>query len=254
MPSQHAEIGGSIIARVIACPASVKLSRGVPRTSSDAADRGSMLHEAIVQMHTQGLPASALVGFEGFGQVVTPWDAKYALAPAYKALMAFIGTAKPVKLEQRVHFKNMPAVWGTADVLARDGDHGLVADFKFGSHIVDVTDNPQMLFYAAAALSCGGLPARTKHVTLAVIQPEAPRTLTQHTVPVSRLRQFHAQVEQAVKKANSAEPERIPGSHCLWCPARQKCKGALESLLPPSISAAISARLKRSESETKAKA
>ena len=51
MPEFHSEIGGSNAARVLACPASVRLSRGVPDAEgSHAAQEGTTLHAAALTL------------------------------------------------------------------------------------------------------------------------------------------------------------------------------------------------------------
>jgi len=246
MPAAHAEIGGSTIGRIIECPASVNLiadltksGKIIPGQSSAAADRGSLLHEAIAHMYTKKLSAEALVGYTAFNQSVTQQDARGALVPAMHALKVFTQDTSSVKLEHKVRFPKIPNAWGTADILGLRGDEGLVGDFKFGSGIIAARDNPQMLFYAAAALECRKLPANIAQVTLGIIQPAARNPLHTYTVPIAQVREFGRQVASTAKQAKRKDLTVNPGKHCLWCPARQNCRGGIESQIPPATSAAI---------------
>ena len=47
----------------------------------------------------------------------------------------------------------LPDVFGSADLIGRIGNRAIVLDWKFGDGVpVDVEENPQLLFYTAAAM------------------------------------------------------------------------------------------------------
>ena len=46
----------------------------------------------------------------------------------------------------------LPGVFGSADLIGRIKDRAVVLDWKFGRNEVDVEENEQLLFYAAAAM------------------------------------------------------------------------------------------------------
>ena len=237
MPSAHATIGGSSIERTLACPGSIQAQAKLPRgASSAAADRGTLLHEAMTIMHSEGKTPEQLVGHTGFGQVVTRADARTALLPAYEALKKFIPTGVRVRMETRVKF--LTNVWGTADVLAYDSTTAYVGDFKFGSHGVEAKDNQQLLFYAGAALTCGKLPKNTERIRYAIIQPRAKPILSQHVITVEGLRAFSRRVLDVVPIALGPNPPLNPGAHCKWCGAKPTCP-AIHHRAPQSLSTAL---------------
>jgi len=58
------------------------------------------------------------------------------------------------EVETRVGFGDLlPNVFGSTDLIGRIGKRAVVLDWKFGDGVaVEVEDNPQLLFYAAAAM------------------------------------------------------------------------------------------------------
>ena len=222
MKTAHAPIGGSIAERIIACPGSLTAPPTTPRTSTGAADRGSMLHEVVIGLQ-QGKwerPEDA-IGYTAFGQTLTQADAKSAALPAWRAVQQWSG-AHPVRYEQRVHFRSIKDAFGTADVLAHDG----VLDLKFGTKVVSVKDNAQLLFYLAAALESKRVKKRDVY-RLAIVQPTAPKTLQPTTTTHTQVRHFTEKLKRAVDNAYSGKPDFKGGNHCFFCPARQGCKSRL---------------------------
>lgn len=224
MKTAHAPIGGSIAARIIACPGSLTAPPTTPRTSTGAADRGSMLHEVVIglQQGKWNKPEEA-IGYSAFGQTLTQADAKAAALPAWRALQKWTG-AQPVRYEQRVSFRSLKDAYGTADVLAHDG----VLDLKFGSKVVTAKDNAQLLFYLAAALESRAIKKQDRY-RLAIVQPAAPKTLQPATTTHARVLTYIDTLKRAVDNAYSGKPTFKGGDHCFFCPARQGCRFALIS-------------------------
>lgn len=225
MPSKHAAIGGSTIKRAMRCPASVKLVAELPKDDrpKPAADRGSMLHEAIGIMAEENCSAESLIGYEAFGQRLTREDARKALLPAHAALARFAAST-PIALEVYVRFKIHKDVGGTADILGHDKRVALVGDFKFGERIIEVKNNEQLLFYAAGALDSGAIPKNTTHVQLGIIQPANRKVLTQQRVKLDAVKRFRDVVHKTVDAALlKRDPKFSAGEHCEFCRARQTC-------------------------------
>jgi len=218
--AKHYLIGGSAIARIIRCPGSVRLSAPLQRTSSAAADRGTMLHKMAEIAITKNREPHSLIGYEHAGQVLLPTDAKTALMPALAAYRKFVGEWK-AQLEVRVKFA--PKVGGTADIVAHHKGMGLVGDFKFGFIGVNPNDNEQMLFYAGAAVASGKLPQNTRSFRLAIIQPAARPVLQEADTltPMKRVVEFSHEVMRVAKIAMRDDAPLVPGdTQCQWCPAK----------------------------------
>jgi hypothetical protein len=84
--------------------------------------------------------------------------------------------------------------------------------------------NPQLAFYAAAALESRVFGLRTQQVTLAIIQPGQRPVLDTLALPVSKLHQFAGRVRKAVEQGESASPPMAAGVYCDWCPAFAGCR------------------------------
>lgn len=217
----HFWLGGSIAKRALKCPGSLQYKSS---TSSAAADRGTLLHEAMTRLTTgKAERPEHVVGMSMFGQRVTVRDARMALVPALNAVRTWLD-GRPAKYEVRVKFKSIASAGGTGDVIS---DHG-IADYKFGRMPVDVKKNEQMMFYAAAAIECGKLP-KIPEYSLCIIQPEVKKTPMVDVVSYDELIDITARLKEAAKNAKSKNPRFASGDHCTFCPARQSCRVRLES-------------------------
>jgi len=232
----HFWLGGSIAKRALACPGSLQYKGS---GSSAAADRGTLLHEAMTRLTTGELArVEHAVGMSASGQQITQRDARQALLPALRAVETWLD-GRPARYEVQVKFKSIRQAGGTADVLS---EHG-VADYKFGRMPVEVKKNEQMMFYAAAALECGALPKRPEY-SLCIIQPEVKKTPMVDVVTHDELIDITARLKEAAKNARSSKPRFASGDHCQWCPARQTCRVRVESPF-----AALKAALTRTETK-----
>lgn len=241
--AQHSNVvGGSTAKRVIACPGSVALvAKMPPRPSSKYADTGTLLHNAISEILEGRLTPEGAVGlqYEGITLDQTLLDNK--LLPALMALDEIDPDKKmEYACETVVGFGDvLPDVFGSADLLGRIGDTAYVIDYKFGDGVaVDVEENPQLMFYAAAAM-------RTKEVQwvfegatkieCVIIQP--PYVKRWETRP-RRIELFEHELIRAVKRAQQPDAELASGDHCRWCAAKPVCPlmtGAVDRALRMSV-------------------
>lgn len=219
---KHYWLGGSIAERALACPGS--LNHASDGRSSAAADRGTLLHDAMTKLTTGELarPEHA-VGMRYQNQIVTSQDARAALLPALRAAQTWIDGA-PARYEVKVKFRSIRSAGGTADILAPHG----IADYKFGVKPVSVKGNKQMMFYAAAALEAKELQPR-KEYSLCIIQPAIKKAPMVDTVSHEELIEITARLKEAAANARSRKPRFASGDHCTFCPGRQGCRTRLES-------------------------
>ena len=226
---EHSSIvGGSTAKRVIACPGSVALVSRMPaKPSSTFADRGTLLHNVISQIldNDTALPEDFL-GTTYENEVLTQELIDEKLLPALAALDEIDPEGvMQYACESRVDFgKYLPNAFGSCDLLGRIGNRAIVLDWKFGDGIaVGVEENPQLMFYAAAAM-------RTKEtqwvfenateIECIIVQP--PATKRWITTP-ARIKLFEKELKQAVKRASGPSAAIKPGEHCRWCAAKPIC-------------------------------
>jgi hypothetical protein len=239
----HSKIlGGSTAARLLGCPASVKLSADLPpQPTSTYAEEGTALHEIMECYYTvddTDKNATTLLDYEGTtttnGVEITIDHITDLLAPARDAvedLFKLLDVGEYI-LEAPVTYTPVEGSFGTVDMLAK-GRHDLVivADYKFGHGIVSPVDNEQLKFYALAAMYdprykdfWTGEPDQT--VVMAIIQPkndDRPNGLWTWQTTVHELFLTDAALRLAVAAAQKGTTEPSAGEHCRWCPAAAVC-------------------------------
>jgi hypothetical protein len=223
---QHSNIvGGSTAKRVISCPGSVALVRKMPpQPSSVHADRGTMLHEAISTILSDGTVRAGM--YKHKDQLLTQelYDEKIVTA------LAALDEVDPhgelvYEVETRVGFGDLlPGVFGSTDLVGRIGNRAVVLDWKFGDGvIVDAVENAQLMFYAAAAMRTEKLQWAfdgADEIECVIVQPPAIRRWVTN---VGRIKQFEHELVSAVKTALKDDAPLAQGDHCRWCAAKPIC-------------------------------
>jgi len=242
---QHSNIvGGSTAKRVINCPGSVALVQKMPpQPSNKYADEGTLLHNVIAEIVMTDNPPEHYLGTKYEDQVLTQELIDNKLMPALAALDEIDPTKEmEIEAETRVGFGDLlPGVFGSTDLIGRSGQRAVVLDWKFGDGVmVDVVENPQLMFYAAAAMrteSAKWAFEGVDEIECVIVQP--PQVKRWVTTP-KRIAEFELQLVQAVKLAQKPDAELKTGDHCRWCAAKPICPqmtGAVDRALKTSIEA-----------------
>jgi hypothetical protein len=237
----HSVFGGSVAARVLNCPASVKTAANVPahlRRSSTYADRGVALHAAMSRLIENECSFDDLIGATIDNYTFTRDDIENALRPAYGYVDTLLNTpGASYYLEQRVAFPTIDGAFGTADLIIRVGSVIHIIDFKFGAGVrvlalrpdgdADVV-NGQLLFYACGARH--SLPeffSDTENIVLTIVQPMSTELdaemISAVTVTSAELDAFVTLYSAACAEALTSSPRLKRGPHCRFCPARPVC-------------------------------
>jgi hypothetical protein len=248
---QHSNIvGGSTAKRVINCPGSVALVQKMPpKPSSEHADRGTLLHNMMEEILVSGDVPESFIGARYNDQILTQELIDEKIKPAMEALDAIDpDQTMEYEVETRVGFGDLlPGVFGSTDLIGRIGSRALVLDWKFGDGVmVEVEENPQLMFYAAAAM-------RTKEaqwafegateIEMVIVQPPEVRRWV--TTPM-RIARFEQELVQAVKQAEKPDAKLAVGDHCRWCAAKPICPkmtGAVDRALKVQIDALPAAQI-----------
>lgn len=221
-------VGGSTAKRVLACPGSVPLVQKMPpQESSSYADEGTLLHETVAEILSDGLEPKKFIGREYNGIVLTEdlYDTK--LLPALLMFEEVDPDGQmELMIETRVSFGNyLPDVFGSCDVLGRIGDRAFVVDWKFGDGVpVIAEENPQLMFYAAAARRTPEAAWIFKDVVdieCVIIQPT--RGMSRWVTTPDRLDRFERDLKRAVRIAQEPDAPLKSGSHCRFCAAKPIC-------------------------------
>jgi hypothetical protein len=251
---QHSNIvGGSTAKRVINCPASVNLVNKVPpKGSSDYANEGTMLHAAIADYWEKGFKPETYIGFEHSGVTLDEDLYGRKFLPAIKAIDELDPTDRmEYAVETLVSFNGEPeleGVFGSTDFLGRIGNCAYVIDFKFGDGVyVEAEENPQLLFYAAAAMRTPKVEwvfEGVTHIMMVIVQPRFGVS-TWETSP-KRVQLFERDLIAAVKKAKRPDAEFCRGDWCKWCAAKPVCPlmtGAADRAMKAQIDALDKAQI-----------
>ena len=235
-------VGGSTAKRVINCPASVKLVQQMPpKPSSEHADRGTLLHNVIAELLEFDKKPEQCIGAQYKDQTLTQELIDEKIIPALEALDA-IDPEKQMEymVETRVAFGDfLPNVFGSTDLLGRKNKRAIVLDWKFGDGVsVDAVENPQLLFYAAAAMrtpAAQWIFEGAEEIECIIVQPPMVRRWV--TTP-ARIKEFEQELLYAVRLSSWPEPPMQEGDHCRWCAAKPICprmNGAVERALKAKL-------------------
>ena len=235
-------VGGSTAKRVINCPGSVAMVQKMPpKLGGDAADEGTLCHNAMATLlEDPSLEIKSVLGMVYNDQTLTEDLVDEKIIPAMAALTEIDPDGDmEYQIEAHVNFGNLlPNVFGSADLIGRIDDRAIILDWKFGRGAVDVEENEQLLFYAAAAMRTKGLEwafADVSEVEMVIVQPPAVK---RWTTTAARVKQFERDLVHAVTASqNAAAPLKV-GDHCRYCPAKPICPqmtGAAERALKVQI-------------------
>jgi len=235
-------VGGSSASRVVNCPGSVALvAKMPPKPSSEHADRGTLLHDAISLILEDKQTPDSVIGMTYEGQVLTEELRDEKITPALDALNEIDpDNTMEYMVETSVNFGDLlPGVFGSADLLGRMGKRALVLDWKFGDGVaVSAEENMQGMFYAAAAMRTEGCEWIFDGVTEVEIIIVQPPSVKRWVTTIERVKQFETDLVRAVKTSKFADAPIKTGSHCRWCAAKPVCPqmtGAVDRAVKASL-------------------
>lgn len=239
-------VGGSTAKRVIACPGSVRLCQQMPeRPSSRYADEGTLCHTIMEGVLAGDRAPTDYLGDTLGGVAVTEELIDRKIRPALEALSEIDPNFDMTyECEVVVGFGDaLPGVFGSADLIGRIGDTAIVLDWKFGDGVdVAVEENPQAMFYAAAAMRTPKVKWAfdgVKRIDCVIVQPTAAKPVKWWSTTPDRIRAFERELFAAVREAQGPEPRFATGDHCRWCAAKPVCP-----LLTGAVDRAVKANLK----------
>jgi hypothetical protein len=214
-----------------------------PKPSNKYADEGTLLHNVMAELIMGEEPPDYYLGTRYEDQILTPELVEEKIWPALRALDILDPQQKmEIEAETRVGFGDLlPGVFGSTDLIGRLGNRAVVLDWKFGDGVmVEVEENPQLMFYAAAAMRTPKAQWAFDGVTeieMVIVQPPEIRRWV--TTP-ERIAEFELQLVQAVKQAEKPDAKLAVGDHCRWCAAKPICPkmtGAADRALKVQIEA-----------------
>jgi hypothetical protein len=228
-----------------------------PQPSNKYADEGTLLHNVIAEIVMSDKHPEEFLHTKYNDQVLTLDLIDNKLVPALAALDVIDPNKEmEIEAETRVGFGDLlPDVFGSTDLIGRIGKRAVVLDWKFGDGVaVDAEENPQLMFYAAAAMRTEETKwafVDVEEIEMVIVQPPAIKRWV--TTP-ARIAQFEKDLVRAVKLAQQPNAELKIGDHCRWCTAKPICPqmtGAVDRALKTQIDGldapTISAYLKNAD-------
>lgn len=235
---RHAELGASRAERWMHCPGSVRMARQVPDVDTPYAAEGREAHalaEQIMRAPHYGDPA----------YVFYPDAPEDMLAPVmvYTNYVAELAKGKELRIEVTFDLSALAPpepMYGTADAVVTGNRRLDVIDFKYGAGVlVEVNDNPQLLYYVLGALvgPYAGAQASPKDVLetalaeydemwVHIVQPRASHAdgpIRTSRIEHQTIRDYAAHL---ILKAGATLDPNAPlhaGSWCKFCPAQAFC-------------------------------
>lgn len=202
--------------RWAACPGSVRLSRGIPNTSSVHAEEGTKAHELAELILTNKHVNYDDYDFEMLEHVQT----------YVKYVQSERKTAQDSGVEEKFDLSELhPGLFGTCDAWVYKDKTLHVIDLKYGQGIaVEAEDNEQLKYYALGALLKLKLPV--SQIKMTIFQPRcfhAEGPVRSHTVSVNDLLEFSSDLVDAALETEKADAKLVAGDHCRFCPAAPTC-------------------------------
>lgn len=209
----HARMSASKIARVAVCPGSLMAEDGLPNTTSEAAQRGTDIHEIAENL----LRGNAVTGVD---------DGLLDVAVKYVATaMQQTAHAKKhyIELDVTEALKGIhESLGGTADLVAIGGGVMTVCDLKTGRIEVSPENNLQLMTYALGAAIALKAPDSVQ-VRLAIYQPDHGGWREWSCTYADLMAWRDKLLALAITAHQPDAPKNPEESACKYCRAKTSC-------------------------------
>lgn len=241
----HSPLGASSAERWMSCPGSVALIKQLKLEDSDEPEYralGIAAHEACAFCLKSGQDAWEIIGEKFYGVEVDN-EMATAVQIYLDAVRPAMGLQDAITyIEHGISYKDVDGrvtelldprsdsilkkyFYGTGDccVVHGDGKRMAVTDYKHGEGIiVEVTDNPQLMYYAFGFLL---LHPTVETIMLRIVQPRTfDEPIKKWVVDADFIRAWVAdQLVPAMQETEMAGAALDAGAWCRFCPAKLVC-------------------------------
>ena len=225
----HTPLGASAMYRWSRCPGSVALASGISESSSEFAQEGTNAHTLADICMQRNQDAWEFVG-DSLGFDVSP-----EMADAVQVYIHDLRTSYPDRnqgnsfIERAFHCPTIhPFFYGTADFVYIDTPARTVHvhDYKHGAGIiVEVPNNPQIMYYGVGVLEELKLWDDIDTVVLHIAQPRGwhpDGPLRRWAISTADLDAWVGDLLIPAMENALVSRDTASGEHCRFCPARSK--------------------------------
>jgi len=234
-PKQHSPLGASSAHRWMSCPASVRLSEGMPSTSSEFAVAGTAAHALGELCLTSGKSDPFAYVGETIRHEAGETEVTEDMATSVKVYVDCVlgdlaAEGGRLSVEQPFDLS-----WVHEGMFGRNDAAILPAtpcgvlrvyDYKNGSKPVRAERNPQCMYYALGALGKDNLTA-AETVLITIVQPNShfkEQAVDRWEVDVDELYDWaERELRAAALRTLEADAPCAAGDWCQFCPALAVC-------------------------------
>lgn len=226
--SYHSDYSPSRLGRIILCPGSVSLCKGVPKQpTSPYAEEGTLLH-GYMELTLNAWPNDPEITFDPDKEI----DHMNAIADCMDYLLKHVDLSEDgvkIFIETRVAMQGLEEVNGTLDLAVLTKTALNIFDWKFGRGVeVHAKDNPQLLSYLSGILNVftrsGNPLPKDFPMFVHVVQPRISNFQWEE-VKYADLMDHSWKAERAIRLSEGKNPPFNPGfEQCRWCDAAAVCK------------------------------
>jgi len=233
----HSPLGASSAERWMQCPASVRLGYGVPDEESEYAAEGTLAHDVAARCLRHGWDAWSQMATNGVNKEMADAVQVYLddIRYRYKFELDDLENGDYAFIEHQFHCPSIHEFfYGQADFGYIDKEKRTldIHDYKHGAGIVvDVINNPQIMYYACGILEEFNLWIEIDKVNLHIAQPRGfhfDGPLRQWSISTEELGVWLEETLVPAMETALESEWTASGEHCRFCPARKLACPQLE--------------------------
>lgn len=223
----HSDTGASSMDRWANCPGSVRLSKGLPNTSTAYAEEGTKAHELGEKILRGEITFESLKNSDDTSEEML--DAVYVYTSFVQDLWKSIPRHDLNRFMVELKFAH-PDIHkgfrGTADSVIYDANTKTlyVTDYKHGAGIpVSAINNKQLLYYAIGSMLALKMPFLK--IVMTIVQPRysVEEAIKSWEIDAVDILDFKALLLDAIEATEAENAAIITGDHCQFCRAKHKC-------------------------------
>ena len=221
-----------------ACPASIRLTRGIKDSSNPAAELGTAAHSLGEFCIKFDMHPNECIGmtFGKYSETGEPIAVDLGMVEAVELYYGYVkelsiktGGFKPM-LEMRVAMTSLGRndVYGTSDLVLFDPRNRTVyiSDYKHGYGVVEIDNNKQLIAYAIATLDTMSIWESVDRVVTTIVQPRVQHVngcIRSQTYTTHELVEWQSRFANSIKLAEDPTSKPVAGEHCTWC-RKARCR------------------------------